>query len=371
MRIGDPWHMLRPVRGFLLGVLVAVWCGQSSGQRGPAPRPSNSAASVLDALGMLQPESVKSILLLYSGKSISKSKAVELEADLKKTPDKIDDRLVLIGYYTTNARTSMDHLRLRTHVLWMIENHPEHPATAEPGLRDLPDDTDGNAQILVLWNKNLESHGDDLAVLKDAEKFFFGKDPGEADQLIHRIAQKEPNDKQWPGELAALYRMSGIPGEHIDDPGARAIESYKRVLELTQNVTGRESLAGDMAQAAFKVGDLAGAAELAKIHLRSRDRSALQRSNTILGRVALRSGDIAGAKQYLLESSGPLAAKDVSVSGPTLVLAKELLQQGEREAVLQYLDNCLSLWPRGEGVLQLWIADIKNGKTPNFGNLGN
>ena len=51
------------------------------------------------------------------------------------------------------------------------------------------------------------------------------------------------------------------------------------------------------------------------------------------------------------------------------MLAKELLQQGEREVVLQYLDNCVSLWPRGESVLQLWIADIKNGKTPNFGNL--
>jgi hypothetical protein len=28
------------------------------------------------------------------------------------------------------------------------------------------------------------------------------------------------------------------------------------------------------------------------------------------------------------------------------------------------------LWPRGENVLQVWIADIRKGKTPNFGNLG-
>ena len=356
--------MMKPVRGFLLAVLVAAGSGQAFSQRG-------AASSVLEALGGLQPESVKSILLLYSGKSISKSKADELEADLKKTPDKIDDRLILIGYYTSNARTSMDHLRLRTHVLWMVANHPEHPATAEPGLRDLPDDMDGNEQILVLWNKNLESRGEELAVMKDAEKFFFGKDPEEADQLIHRIAQKEPNDKQWPGELATLYRLAGIPDERIDDPAARAVESYNRVLELTHNAAAREALAGDMAQAEFKVGDMEGAGALAKIHLQGKDRTALQRSNTILGRVALRSGDVPGAKQYLLDSSGPLARSDVAVSGPTLVLAKELLQKGEKEAVLQYLDNCLSLWPRGESVLQLWIDDIKNGKTPNFGNLAN
>jgi tetratricopeptide (TPR) repeat protein len=252
----------------------------------------------------------------------------------------------------------------------MVENHPEHPATAEPSLRDLPDDFDGNSQILLLWKNNLESRGDDVAVLKDAEKFFFGKDPAAADQLIHRISEKEPNNKEWPNELAQLYRMFGIPGERIEDPAQRAAEAYKRVLQLTKNPTARETLAGEMAQAEFKVGDFAGAAELAKIHLQSKDRTAPQRANTILGRVALRSGDMPGAKQYLLDSSGPQAQKDVSLSGPTMILAKELLEQGQQDAVLQYLDNCLLLWPRGESVLQFWIADIKKGKTPNFGNLG-
>src|SRR5436309_1730102 len=134
--------MLKPVCGFVLAILIICCCLDAPAQRRPAARPSNNIANALDTLGMWQPESVKSILLLYSGKSISKSKADELEADLRKTPEKIDDRLVLIGYYTSNARTSMDHLRLRTHVLWMVENHPEHPSTAEPSLRDLPDDMD-------------------------------------------------------------------------------------------------------------------------------------------------------------------------------------------------------------------------------------
>src|SRR2546423_13265977 len=170
MCIGDPLYMLKPVHGLLIIVLFTSLGTESFAQRRPA-RPSNdgfSAAAALDALGMWQPESVKSILLLYSGKNISKPKADELEANLRKTPDKIDDRLVLIGYYTSNARTSIERLRLRTHVLWMVENHPEHPSTAEPSLRDLPDDADGNAQILILWNKNLDSHSNDLAVLQDA-----------------------------------------------------------------------------------------------------------------------------------------------------------------------------------------------------------
>jgi hypothetical protein len=308
-------------------------------------------------------------LLLYSGKSISKSKADELESDLRKSPEKIDSRLVLIGYYSANGRTNLERGRLREHVLWMIENHPEHPATAEPSLRDLPDDRAGNARILELWMKNIEVRGDDLAVLKDAEKFFFGKDPARADELIHRISAKEPNNKEWPTELAHLYRMFGIPGDPIEDPGERAVESYNRVLELTTTNSARESLAGDMAQDAFKVGDFPGAAALAKIYVRSQDRTATQRGNTILGRVALRDGDTAAAAHYLLDSAGQSAAKDISISGPTLILAKELLEHGEREAVKEYLQRCLELWPRGENALQIWIAEIKNGKTPNFGNL--
>jgi hypothetical protein len=122
-----------------------------------------------------------------------------------------------------------------------------------------------------------------------------------------------------------------------------------------------------MADAAFKIGDFPAAAELAKVYLKSPDRSAVQRANTILGRVALRKGDLDHARQYLLDSADPHAASDIALSGPTFVLAKELIEHGERDAVLQYLENCLQFWPRGESVLRIWMADIRNGKTPKFG----
>jgi tetratricopeptide (TPR) repeat protein len=347
---------------FLLAILLAA--GELQQHAG---RPVISGKA-LDALGLGQPESVRSILLLYTGKSISKSKANELETELKQTPDKIDDRLLLIGYYTSNVRDGLDKLRLRAHVLWIIGNHPEHPATAELSLRDLPDDPDGNNQILQLWQHNLESRPDDVAVLKNAEKFLFGKDPAAADRLIHRIAEEEPSNPQWAAELAQLYRMFGIPGEDFKNPTDRALEEYNRVLALTRNPAARRSLSGDMADAAFKIGDFPAAAELARIYLKSSDRPAVQRANTILGRVALRAGDITSAKEYLLNSVDSGAARDIAFSGPILILAKELFERGERDAVLQYLENCLALWPRGEPILRLWIGEIQAGKTPNFGN---
>jgi hypothetical protein len=360
------------VRGLFLTLLAMIagldaFSGELEQRR---PRQSSNVSNGLDVLGLWQPESVRAILLLYSGRNLSKVKAEEFEAALRKSSDKVDERLVLIGYYSLNAKTAADRLRLRAHVLWMVENRPQHPATAEPSLRDLPEDAEGNAQILAVWRKNLEMRGDDLAVLKNAEKFFFAKDPALSEKLILRIFEQEPNNREWADELAQLYRMFGIPGQRFDDPAERAAESYKRVLALIRNSAARESLAGEMADAAFRMGDFRGAAVLAKIYLRGNDRTAPQRANTILGRVALRGGDLSGAKQYLLDSAGPAAGKDVSVSGPTMVLAKELLEEGEQQAVLQYLYACLTLWPRGESALQFWIADIESGKKPNFGNLG-
>src|SRR5262249_39746699 len=158
------------------------------------------------------PESLQTILVMHLARDISKAQANELEADLKKKPDNLEDRLKLIGYYNWNGQTEADRLRLRTHVVWVIENRPDHPAAGEPILRDLPDDPEGNAQLLTLWNANLEARRDDRAVLKNAEKFFFGKDPVKAEQIIYRLSQSELGNPEWATELANLYRMVGVPG---------------------------------------------------------------------------------------------------------------------------------------------------------------
>jgi tetratricopeptide (TPR) repeat protein len=337
----------------------------------PLQTPNPAATNALDTLGLYQPESIRSILLLYLARNLPKAKVAQLEGDVRTHPDNIDDRLSLIGYYSWNGKTAVDRLRLRSQVLWMLENHPEHAATAEPALRDLPDDPEGNIEILKLWRKNLEARGDNFNVLKNAEKFFFSKDPAEAERILHLLYEKEPLNREWATELCRLYTMFGIPGEENADAGKTAAEAYHRVLEVTRDPRSQIALAGDMADADFRAGNLQGAAALAKIYLDSSDRPAIQRANTLLGRVALRTGDTAGAKQYLLDSAKPAAGLYVAVSGPMLILAKELLEKGQRDIVLQYLQTCLTLWPRGEEVLHIWIDDLHNGRTPDFGNLGN
>ena len=86
--------MLRAVRGFLLAGLVAGVAGQSSAQQLPQRR------SAIDSLGLGQPESVKAILLLYSGKNISKAKADELAKPVGETaPTILDAKISSVATY--------------------------------------------------------------------------------------------------------------------------------------------------------------------------------------------------------------------------------------------------------------------------------
>jgi hypothetical protein len=87
----------------------------------------------------------------------------------------------------------------------------------------------------------------------------------------------------------------------------------------------------------------------------------------VLGRVALRDRDKAGAKEHLLAAGHVAKGATVSSFGPNMRLARELLLAGERGVVLQYLRLCAQFWPSGEDELRLWTAAVEEGRIPDFG----
>ncbi len=91
----------------------------------------------------------------------------------------------------------------------------------------------------------------------------------------------------------------------------------------------------------------------------------IHRCNLILGGVALRRGDLKRAGEYLLIAAriggtGPSA-------GPNMILAKELLEKGQRDVVLEYFQLCGKSWSAGRGQLARWTAQVKAGEIPQFG----
>ena len=53
--------------------------------------------------------------------------------------------------------------------------------------------------------------------------------------------------------------------------------------------------------------------------------------------------------------------------GPNMSLAKDLLEKGERDTVLQYFELCRKFWTMDYGKLDEWSQEVRAGKIPRFG----
>lgn len=95
--------------------------------------------------------------------------------------------------------------------------------------------------------------------------------------------------------------------------------------------------------------------------------SELQTGHTILGRIALQRGHMEDAKRELLDSGRVKSNPPLMSFGPSMMLAKALLEKGERETVLAYLDLCAKFWEMGQDQLVAWKKTIQEGGTPDFG----
>lgn len=93
--------------------------------------------------------------------------------------------------------------------------------------------------------------------------------------------------------------------------------------------------------------------------------------NVVLGRIALMNGDVAKAKEQLLAAGRIPGSPSLNSFGPDMLLAKELIEKGERNTAIEYFDLCSKFWANDRGRLQQWKTTVAQGGMPNFGaNLG-
>lgn len=95
--------------------------------------------------------------------------------------------------------------------------------------------------------------------------------------------------------------------------------------------------------------------------------NAVHKGNLTLGRVALRAGDIEAAKKFLLEAGRAPGSPQLNSFGPNMTLAKELLEKGEHDAVLEYFQLCAAFWEMDRGRLREWSPLVEKGVIPDFG----
>jgi hypothetical protein len=104
----------------------------------------------------------------------------------------------------------------------------------------------------------------------------------------------------------------------------------------------------------------------------------IHHGNIILGLCAARRGRVSQAKVHLHAAARCPGSPQLNSFGPNMRLAAVLLEQGMRDAVLDYLEACKELWEcettashgrpiAGPARLDAWADEIRQGKIPDFG----
>ncbi|MFQ6018911.1 MAG: peptidoglycan-binding protein [Kiloniellaceae bacterium] len=206
-------------------------------------------------------------------------------------------------------------------------------------------------------------------------------DPVDFAEGILIRAQSLSPESQLLGALVPVYQMRWVTASSPEERQAAATATLKLMESSGFTVFGpKGKLSSDIEFAKFAIeADEIDKAEVYASELlamasadpnASSYGAAIHHGNLVLGRVALRRGNIDSAKEYLIKAGRTPGGGTLSSFGPNMALAKELLEAGEKAAVIEYLRLCKSFWDSGRGrggKLDRWIKTIKAGGIPEFG----
>jgi tetratricopeptide (TPR) repeat protein len=203
-----------------------------------------------------------------------------------------------------------------------------------------------------------------------------------AESFLRRAQQLDPEKPSAHLGLARAYELRAMLASSDEERKALAQSRYKQLVSgmsgLHQDDPARSQDVLTLARAAMEAGELERAQALAKSLLAMVPQLSADpklkwsvdgirhHSYLILGRVALRHDDLETAKADLLDAGRVGGGGTLASFGPNMSLAKELLEKGNKDVVLQYLELCAKFWMFPEKI-EPWVAAIKKGEIPNFG----
>jgi tetratricopeptide (TPR) repeat protein len=221
------------------------------------------------------------------------------------------------------------------------------------------------------WLARLEASPQDVDVLEGAAQYLIIFDRPLAQDLLERGRALDPRNPRWSEKLADLHKLNAANGDVAEAVAALADAERAHSLAPPNNRT----VPAGLAEAAFDAGDYAKAAAYAKqlldeaITYRTRwdYGNAIHKGNLVLGRIAVRDGRLAEAVTFLRASGQTPGSPQLNSFGPNMSLAKDLLDLGETQAVLDYFVLCRKFWTMGASRLDAWTAAVQAGNVPSFG----
>jgi tetratricopeptide (TPR) repeat protein len=315
---------------------------------------------------------------------ITAQDAAALEAGLTTNPDNLAARERLIKYYFYEmiaSQSSVLEEKREKHVFWLIEHHPNSELAGSPEAEIMPMGFSGSMEGYEhgkhLWLEQVEKDPDNQQTLRNAARFFSLSEGKLTRDLLEKASALDPGDAETSSALAQSFEHERMQATSSEDKAAlakKALSLRERGLEKAEGEQRFYEL-GEVAKSAHEAGEPEKAQQYASELLQSAPKfkndwnygNALHEGNIVLGRIAVQRGDIAGAKEHLLAAGETPGSPQLNSFGPNMTLAKELLEKGERETVLTYLQSCAKFWKMGADKLQAWSATIKGGGTPDFG----
>src|SRR5258708_155747 len=319
-------------------------------------------------------------VVAISGSNLSNADIRLLEARIRINPDDLDARAKLLGFHHNNLHNSAGAARLRAenscvvHVSWLIRHHPESPILETPfGEISEIEDSQGFAECKNEWLKQCEKQGKTPAVLGHAAGFFLLYDKKLAEKFLKQAEQVDQTSSEWPDKLGHLYSLDMWyqQGAERNKSASDAMSAYERALARTTDDSRKTSLKQDAARMAFEAGAYDKAKSYAEQALKDGsiyrfatgiDEDSIHHARIVLGRLALHRGSVSKAKEYLLLAAKTTGSGPLDSFGPNMQLAKDLLEKGERQTVLQYFELCGKFWKRNE--LKDWANQVRAGEAP-------
>ena len=298
-----------------------------------------------------------------------------LEERLRADPYDREARQGLIEHFWRGRlRGGADARRHAELVLWLVGNAPRDPLLDRPeGQIDPALDPERYVSAKRLWLGHLDGAPDDLVLLRNAASFLERREPELAVSLLESAQDIEPTNPVWPFEIGQLRwgnaRFRSAPADRAE------LELAASLFERAYALAGRGDellpmYALHAIRGTFDAGRHADAEAYANDALNRTgsvwwDGDVRHHANLVLGRIALAQEDVARAKAHLLAAGRVARSPTLGSFGPNMRLARELVERGEREVVLEYFDLCSRFW--NPDTLGAWADVVAAGRTPDFG----
>lgn len=328
---------------------------------------------------------------MVAGFKLSTQQAQQLEKDILTNPNDTEKRQKLLAYYFSHFELQPKRDK---HILWLIQNQPEAQVLRETyGRIDQFGSKEASATAIKEWERQYQKQPNNPKIVDGYMLAIRDRLDPQIVTLCQKGSLLEPKNGYWHNEISEYYQR-----KLEETPLTAEVERQKMAklaLDYLEHALPMES-SGHEGSALFELRQHSKKQVTLNIELKNYDR-ARQLINVVLndaggslpkvmsglkvfdlvdedmkhichillGQIALRQKDVNTAKRELLEAGNVTGSPVLGSFGPNMLLAKELLDKGEKETVLQYFEKCRAFWNNAQ--LNKWVTEAKAGKTPDFG----